>query len=110
VTFRAAALAAAAPSSPGQLMRAMLAAILAASLATPVLAQSATPPGAAACSGCHGADARVAPIRGRDAKDLADAMRAFRSGERPATVMDRIAKGFSEDETQAIANWLSSQR
>jgi cytochrome c553 len=91
-------------------MRAMLAAILSALLATPVLAQSATPPGAGACSGCHGADGRVAPIRGRDAKDLADAMRAFRSGERPATVMDRIAKGFTDDETRAIAAWVSQPR
>jgi cytochrome c553 len=30
-------------------------------------------------------------------------MKAFRSGQRPATVMDRIAKGFSDDEIRAIA-------
>ncbi|MDB5405146.1 MAG: hypothetical protein JWL84_58 [Rhodospirillales bacterium] len=37
-------------------------------------------------------------------------MREFRSGQRPATVMDRIAKGFTEDETQAIAAWLGAQK
>jgi cytochrome c553 len=36
-------------------------------------------------------------------------MAEFRSGARPATVMDRIAKGFSEDETRAIAGWLAEQ-
>jgi cytochrome subunit of sulfide dehydrogenase len=34
-------------------------------------------------------------------------MEAFRQGARPATVMDRIAKGFSDAEIAAIAEWLS---
>jgi len=37
------------------------------------------------------------------------AMQAYRSGQRPATVMDRIAKGFSDDEIKAIAAWFSAQ-
>jgi cytochrome subunit of sulfide dehydrogenase len=37
-------------------------------------------------------------------------MRGFRSGERPSTVMGRIAKGFSDDEIQSIAAWLAVQR
>jgi len=36
-------------------------------------------------------------------------MLAFRSGERPATVMGRIAKGFSDDEIRAIAAWVARQ-
>jgi len=36
-------------------------------------------------------------------------MEAFRSGERPSTVMGRIAKGFSDDEIHAIAAWLAAQ-
>jgi len=38
------------------------------------------------------------------------AMQAYRSGQRPATVMDRIAKGFSDDEIKAIAAWFRAQR
>jgi sulfide dehydrogenase cytochrome subunit len=34
-------------------------------------------------------------------------MKAFRTGERPATVMDRIAKGFTDPEISAIATWLA---
>jgi cytochrome c553 len=37
-------------------------------------------------------------------------MQAFRTGGRPATVMDRIAKGFTEEEIRAIALWVSQQR
>jgi cytochrome subunit of sulfide dehydrogenase len=37
-------------------------------------------------------------------------MRAFQSGQRDATVMDRIAKGYSEAEIEAIANWYQAQR
>jgi cytochrome c553 len=43
------------------------------------------------------------------AGDIKAAMLAFRSGARPATVMDRISKGFSEPETEAIANWYATQ-
>ena len=43
------------------------------------------------------------------ADDILAAMVAFRSGARPAAVMDRIAKGFTEPEAAAIANWYATQ-
>lgn len=78
-------------------------------------AQAVEPPaGAAACSGCHpvSADAHtpVSRLGGRNAADIVAAMQAFRSGQTPATVMDRIAKGFSDDEIKAIAAWYEGQR
>ena len=72
------------------------------------------PPGASSCSGCHAVDARTRTslprIQGRPAADIIAAMADFRSGKRAATVMDRIAKGFTEDETKAIAAWLAEQK
>ncbi len=72
------------------------------------------PPGASSCSGCHAANAStktaVPRIQGRPAADIVAAMADFRSGKRAATVMDRIAKGFTEDETRAIAAWLAAQK
>jgi sulfide dehydrogenase cytochrome subunit len=72
------------------------------------------PPGAASCSGCHAANPRVEtpvpPLAGRPAADIASAMIAFKAGLRPGTIMDRIAKGFSDEETQAIAAWYSQQK
>ena len=35
-------------------------------------------------------------------------MTAFKSGQQSATVMDRIAKGYSEDEIKAIAAWYAT--
>jgi cytochrome subunit of sulfide dehydrogenase len=52
----------------------------------------------------------VPRIDGLQPAEIIAAMQAFRSGERPSTVMGRIAKGFSEDEIQAIAVWLAAQR
>ncbi len=71
------------------------------------------PPGATSCSGCHpwstSVETKVPPLRGRDPAEIVAAMEAFRSGERSSTVMGRIAKGFSDDETRAIAAWLAAQ-
>jgi cytochrome c553 len=50
------------------------------------------------------------PINGRDAADLTTGMEAFRSGERPSTVMGRLMKGFSPDEIRAIAAWIAAQK
>jgi cytochrome subunit of sulfide dehydrogenase len=72
------------------------------------------PPGALACSGCHpasrAADTTVPRLDGRNPADIVTAMQAFKSGQLPSTVMDRIAKGFSEDEVKAIAAWYGAQK
>lgn len=96
-----------------RLMRGGLALLAALWAASPHAAQRAplpAPPGATACSGCH-APAGSGPVpglAGRPAAEIASAMAAFRSGERPATVMDRIAKGFSDEEARAIAEWIAA--
>ena len=79
-----------------------------------VMAASLPPPGAASCSGCHATGAASASsvprLYGRDAGEITTAMNGFRDGSLPATVMNRIAKGFSDDESRAIAAWLAAQR
>lgn len=74
----------------------------------PGLTRAAPPPGAASCLGCHTVEANggpVPPLGSFSAQQMVTAMQAFRSGSRPATVMNRIAKGFSDEETKAIADW-----
>jgi sulfide dehydrogenase cytochrome subunit len=89
-----------------------VATVMASSL--PVLAASEPPPGAASCSGCHtsgtAAASSVSRLYGRDAGEIMTAMTGFRDGSLPATVMNRIAKGFSDDELRAIAAWLAAQK
>ena len=72
------------------------------------------PPGAPSCTGCHPATKSVATpvprLNGRDAAQIVTAMTEFRTGKRATTVMDRIAKGFNDDETKAIAAWFAAQK
>ena len=71
------------------------------------------PPGAMSCSGCHPASQMqitVPRLAGRSPADIVAAMQAFKAGQRPSTVMERIAKGFSEDEVKAIATWYGAQK
>ena len=94
--------------------KAVAAAIGLASIA-PAMAASAEPPaGAAACSGCHPSSTRVTSpvprLAGLERAAIVRAMQEFRSGQRAGTVMDRIAKGFTEDEIQAIAAWYATQK
>jgi cytochrome c553 len=88
-------------------------AIAAAAVAVP--AAAAEPPaGAVACTGCHPASSRVTSpvlrLHGRDRAAIVKAMQEFRAGKRPASVMDRIAKGFSDAEVEAIAAWYAGQQ
>ncbi|MGY2048725.1 c-type cytochrome [Methylobacterium sp. JK268] len=69
------------------------------------------PPGASSCSGCHGrhGEGAFGPLAGKPADEIAAALAAYRSGAHPASVMTRIAKGFTEPESRAIAEYLSHQ-
>jgi cytochrome c553 len=85
-----------------------------ASIAAAGLASAEPPAGAASCSGCHATSARVATpvprLVGLEREAIVKAMQEFRSGVKAATVMDRIAKGFTDAEIQAIAAWYAAQR
>src|SRR5580765_8918825 len=94
--------------------RALAAAIGLASIAAAMAASAEPPAGAAACSGCHPASAKVTSpvprLAGQDRAAIVRAMQDFRSGQRAGTVMDRIAKGFTDDEIQALADWFAAQQ
>jgi len=84
------------------------------SVAAAVVASAEPPAGAVSCSGCHPASARVTSpvprLAGQDRAAIVRAMQDFRSGQRAGTVMDRIAKGFTDDEIQALADWFAAQK
>lgn len=76
----------------------------------PVCVYASPPPGAASCLGCHpvtASDSPVVPLSSLKAEQIETAMKEFRSDTRPATVMNRIAKGFSDEEVHAIAQWFA---
>jgi cytochrome subunit of sulfide dehydrogenase len=70
---------------------------------------------AAPCAICHGTDGRavtkdVVPLAGLPREHIASQMRAFRDGQRPATVMHQIAKGYTDAQIDALAAWFSAQK
>ena len=82
-------------------------------VAAPACAFAAPPPGATSCLGCHaasGTDNPVVPLSTLTVEQIETTMQAFRSGSRDATVMDRIAKGFSDAEVRAIAQWYARDK
>lgn len=92
-------------------------------LATGVLAVStlvqAAPPTAAmlsnACAGCHGTNGGSAgptmpSLASQSKAAIVDAMKKFRSGERPSTVMGRLAKGYTDAEIDAMGEFFSKQK
>ena len=82
-------------------------------MVTTALAADA-PPGATSCSGCHSPSATdtstPARLLGRDPEKIVAALQEFRSGQRKGTIMDRIVKGFTPEEIQAIAAWYGAQK
>ena len=96
-------------------MRVLVAAVILVAAGAPASAASPEPPaGASSCSGCHAAgqrvDTAVPKLAGRSAADIVAQMQAFKTGQKPSTVMDRIAKGFTDAEVQAIADWYAQQK
>lgn len=59
------------------------------------------------CAGCHGPQGHspgpMPSLYGRTAASIAEILIEFKNGRRPATVMTRIAKGFSDEEIAALA-------
>jgi cytochrome subunit of sulfide dehydrogenase len=70
---------------------------------------------AAGCAICHGTEGRpvtrdVLPLAGMPREHFVQQMRAFREGQRPATVMHQIAKGYSDTQIEAMAAWFAAQK
>ncbi len=66
------------------------------------------------CMVCHGSQgSSVGPatptIAGMDSEDFVDAMIEYKSGERPSTIMGRLAKGYTEDQFQMMADYFAKQ-
>ncbi|WP_342149007.1 cytochrome C [Methylorubrum sp. SB2] len=72
-------------------------------------AETRPPPGASSCTGCHAPGAAMGALEGRPEAEIVAALEAFRSGARPATIMNRIARGFDEAESRAIAAWFAGR-
>jgi cytochrome subunit of sulfide dehydrogenase len=71
---------------------------------------------AANCAQCHGTDGHpapgstLAPLAGRPRREIAARLAAFKAGTaRGATVMDQLAKGYSDEEIAALADYFAAR-
>lgn len=87
-------------------------AVSALALTNPAAAQNASPQLlTVSCSGCHGpaghSPGAMPSLYGRTAASISEALRDFRDGKRPSTVMVRFAKGYTDAEIDAVAREIS---
>ncbi|HIP52664.1 MAG TPA: cytochrome c4 [Chromatiales bacterium] len=66
------------------------------------------------CAGCHGTDGAsngpaTPTIAGLSKDYFVEIMQGFKSGEVPSTIMTRIAKGYSDDEFKAMADYFGNK-
>ncbi|HKQ26810.1 MAG TPA: c-type cytochrome [Burkholderiales bacterium] len=68
---------------------------------------------AATCTGCHGtngySEGGMPLLAGLDKAYIVNAMKEFKAGTRPATVMHQHAKGYSDEQVERIAEFFSAQ-
>ncbi len=68
----------------------------------------------AACAICHGTNGvsagGSATLAGQSREQLARALREYRDGKRAATIMHQIAKGYTEEQIDALAVFFAAQK
>ncbi|MCB1802786.1 MAG: c-type cytochrome [Gammaproteobacteria bacterium] len=64
------------------------------------------------CAGCHGTDGQstgpaIPNLAGISATYFSDSMKAYKDA-RPATIMNRIAKGYSDEQIEAMGEYFAA--
>ena len=80
----------------------------AAAAATPAMLSST-------CNGCHGTNGNSAglsnpSIAGLDAGYFESTMKQFKSGERPSSIMGRLAKGYDDAQLKAMGEFFAAKK
>jgi len=71
---------------------------------------------AATCANCHGTDGRavdgssVPGLAGMPRDYMIAQLQAFKGGTRPSTVMQQLAKGFSDAQIAQLAGYFAAQK
>ena len=69
---------------------------------------------AATCAACHGtaghsATKTVEPLAGKPKERIVELMQAFKTGKKPATIMQQIAKGYTDEQIERVADYFAQQ-
>ncbi len=68
---------------------------------------------AANCANCHGtsgsAKGAMPSLAGQKRDFIVEQMKSFRDGKRPATIMNQLAKGYTDQQIELVADYFSRQ-
>ena len=68
---------------------------------------------AASCANCHGMNGAsirpIPPLAGVPRAELVNRMQEFKSGKRAGTIMPQLAKGYTDEQLEAVATWFAKQ-
>lgn len=95
--------------------------LLAAALAVVATAAGAQSPDpnfarniAAGCANCHGTNGvskgGMPSLAGQPQAELVRKMQEYKAGKLPGTIMPQLAKGYSDQEIEAMAGWFASRK
>ena len=71
---------------------------------------------AATCAQCHGTDGHAVEgqalvrLAGMPQDYLLNQLMAFRNGQRPATIMHQITRGYSQEQLETVAAYFAAQK
>lgn len=69
---------------------------------------------AATCASCHNTNGKAigdsVPLAGLPADRIVLLMNQFRDGKRAATIMTQLAKGYTPEQVQLIAEYFAAQK
>ena len=71
---------------------------------------------AATCAQCHGTDGRAVEgealvrLAGMPKDYIFNQLLAFRTGQRPATIMHQITRGYSQEQLEEVATYFAAQK
>ena len=69
---------------------------------------------AATCANCHGTNGVsqgvTDSLAGVGKDELVRKMQDFKTGKRPGTIMQQLAKGYTDQQIELIAGWYATQK
>ncbi|MEJ2173546.1 MAG: c-type cytochrome [bacterium] len=70
---------------------------------------------AATCAACHGTAGHsvtktVESLAGRPKERIVELLQAFKTGKKPATIMQQISKGYTDRQLETIAGYFAAQK
>lgn len=69
---------------------------------------------AATCANCHGtggvSQGGTESLAGMPKETMVRKMQEFRTGNKPATIMHQLSKGYTDEQIALIAGWFAEQK